>query len=123
LTPPKTPVPLAVTEIVGALAPLLQDIVRKEDLRALARQEDIQELTAEFRTLNGTVRDLTVWQGVVNERHRQESEARAEAKAAPEPASPLPLLTFVLTWILRFMLATAAIMGAVNLPKLAELLK
>ena len=117
MTPPKTgslAAEVVAAEVVAALQPLLDKTARKQD---------VQDLVTEFRRLNGTVNNLLVWQGVVNERHREEGEQADKAELAAKPESPLPLLTFVLTWILRFMLATAAIMGAVNLPKLAELLK
>lgn len=119
MTPPKPGATAA--EVIAALLPVLEKTADKEDMQAL---------TLEFRRLNGTVSDICIWRGAVNERHRQEDEQPpappppTEKPAPPEiTASPtIALLNLVLGWVLRFMLATAAIVGAINLSKLVEFL-
>lgn len=114
------------SEVVGALAPVLEGYTREQ-----------KRVADELSRINGTVRGLCEWRAEVKERFRQEDAHPAEAAPATAPPQPqtqapeaegkakvevLPLLTLILSWLFRFMLATAAIAGAVNIGKLTELL-
>ena len=80
--------------------------------------KEVGRLANEVAQVNHTTQQLCVWRGAVDERHRIEDE-----KPKAEPVGVPAMLTLVLTWMFRFLLAGAALAAGINLASLASLVK
>jgi len=98
----------------------------------MADQADLQYIISELgeiksmlKTLNGTVRENQIKGAVRDQRLNQLEKSQAELpkRKNDESGNTERIVTLVLTWAWRFMLGGAALVGALNLDKLAGMFK